>query len=385
MSIRKINCAVYLLVLVIFGSCSELSKEQKSCWGTIISPLQIQNSLSFNDLIDSVFFVKLESNKNAFFGDITQLEILNDTIIIFDYDNNLVLTFDLNGNFIRNIGSVGGGPNERMGCLRISIDKKKHEILLLDTRKSRIFHYRLSGDFKSSEKTYVFPSDFIVKNDQYIFCQNESPIFFDQEINYNLLITKGEEIVQKYFSFSENDFNYVFGDVFYEFLDTICYIDHWNSDVYSILDGKLKPRFSIDFAGNDIPLEFTKSEDLFLSNKEKYSILYSDFIESDTHVFFQYSFKGHLQKVLYNKLEKSYCTFPTDNKINDIGAAFFSPCYCYNGNFISVLEPSHLVHAYEMGVTNKMDYIKNDKIKRIATEVKADDNLLLAFYKFKTK
>ncbi|MFW6275280.1 MAG: 6-bladed beta-propeller [bacterium] len=369
------------LVAISIWKCDNLNEkielERTKCIGKRLIATVQKDSLCFNELIDSLSLIRLETTPTSLFGDITKIEILNDTIIIFDFQNQSVLTFDLKGKFIGKIGKIGKGPEELLNINSIALDKTNHEVLILDDRKSKVFHFKLNGKFVSGEDAQVYPFDFIIENEQLIFYQNKSSYYFDKEIKYDLLITKNGTIKQKYFQFSNAlSFRYPLNRVFYESNDTIHYVDKWDSKVYSIINGEIIQKYCIDFMGDEIPLEYTEDEELFDSKHKKYAYLYDYFIENTSYIYFRYFQNEELNRVIYNKENKDYHTFSNDKDSRDLLSVFFTPIYSYNDYFVSTIQPYLLIEAEKRSALNY-------NLKNALLELEQSDNLLLAFYKLR--
>jgi len=374
--LNRVVCHFILLIIILSGCNSK--NTMNDCSGMVLTTFDIKDKFGFNELIDTFKIVKLETTSESLFGDVTKLEILNDTIIIFDSDNQLILTYDLNGKFLGKIGHKGNGPNEFLNIRSIAIDRIKCEVLLLDDRKLKVFHFKSDGRFAFSEDAVVYPHDFALENNQLIYYQDKSPTFFDKKIMYDLLVTKSGKILNKYFPFSQNlSFRYPLNRVFYEVNDTVCFIDKWNSKVYSIVNGKIMPRFCIDFMGNNIPLEYTKDEKQFDLNSKKYSFLFDYVLENNSYVYFRYLKFGEFGRVLYNKKDKSYHTFTSDNDKLDLFSSTFAPIYSHNDFFVSVIPPFLMIEA------EKINFLSNSRIKIETSNMDLSDNLILMLYKFK--
>lgn len=368
------------LISIILTNCSNNDKRGSNISRhkfPIIIDIEIMNDTSsFEDLIDSFKIVKLETNESLF-GDITNLYFINKSIIIFDKTNQKVLVFDLDGNFIKKIGRIGNGPGEYMNIRCVSVDNDKQHILLLDDKKLEIHHYNMEGNFVFSEEFEIFPHDFISANDNVIFFLNSSPYYFGENIFYDLLITENRKIVNKKFPFSrENKFIYPLNRVFYELNDTVCFIEKWSSKAYSIVEEKIVPRFFIDFSNVALPAEFVTDEKLFDLNSDDYGYLFDYVLETNTFIYFQYMYKGNLMRKLYNKVHNQYHTFTNVEDRKDIFSLSFAPISTYNDFFISVIPPHLLIEA------RKKNFLNQTQIK-LTDSLEYSDNAILMFHKLK--
>ena len=99
-------------------------------------------------LFDSLYVVKLETNDNNIIGAIDELTIVNDTIYVLDsWSTKTVCLFDMTGKFIRKIGRVGNGPGEYVEPTSFSVDDKN--ILIYDQWQHKGLKYDHSGNLLS--------------------------------------------------------------------------------------------------------------------------------------------------------------------------------------------------------------------------------------------
>jgi hypothetical protein len=373
---------IFVMFILISFQCknpgNETAIQKNNCNSLVLTANIKKDSLRFNELIDSLKVVRLETNNASLFGDVTKIEILNDTIIIFDINSQVILTFNIYGNFLQKIGAIGKGPNEILFIRNIAVDRAKKEILVLDDRNLKILHFGLNGNFISWEDAKIYPFDFIPHHNHFLFFQNKSPFFFDETANFDLIYTSKNKIIQSYFPFKQElSFRYPLNRVFYELNDTICFVDKWNAKVYSLINGEIFQRFCIDFLGDEIPIELTENEKLFDSEHKKYAYLYDYVVENKSHIYFRYFWKGELRKSIYNKKRKEYHTFSGKSDKTDFLSLCFAPKYNYGDFFVSEIPPFLLVDAFQKGV------FKTGEINVDMSKIQQSDNLLLVFYKLK--
>ncbi len=108
-------------------------------------------TLLLSQIIDSIGIVTLESNKDSFFSDITEIKTTSNYILISCDDFRGitgVYLFDCNGRFIRKIGNKGNGPGEYMEPWHILIDNTEKYIYVVDNKDGDILKYSIDGTFK---------------------------------------------------------------------------------------------------------------------------------------------------------------------------------------------------------------------------------------------
>ena len=72
--------------------------------------ISIPSDIRSDDLIasmfiDSIEYVFLSTDENSIIAEVTNLQIINDTIVVFDRKLNRILTFSISGSFINDISS----------------------------------------------------------------------------------------------------------------------------------------------------------------------------------------------------------------------------------------------------------------------------------------
>ena len=89
----------------------------------------------------------LETNKDCLIGHIFDLQVFDDFLYVLDTQiAKSLFVFDMNGRFVRKIGSLGQGPGEYSQLSDFTIDTEKKYIYLLDFNK-RIHQYLFDGTF----------------------------------------------------------------------------------------------------------------------------------------------------------------------------------------------------------------------------------------------
>lgn len=97
------------------------------------------------DYIDSISIIKLETTDSCLIGTITDLIMVNDTIIVADASKSqCIYLFGSDGRFIRKIGSRGDGPMEYGTINHIEVHGDTIEVL--DWTKAQLLNYSISSD-----------------------------------------------------------------------------------------------------------------------------------------------------------------------------------------------------------------------------------------------
>jgi hypothetical protein len=104
-------------------------------------------SISFSDIFKNMRTIILETGNECMIGLIRELQVYNGYIYILD--NTIaksLFVFDIEGRFIRKIGSLGNGPGEYIYIDDFTLDTTNGFIFLLDYG-TRIHKYQLNGTY----------------------------------------------------------------------------------------------------------------------------------------------------------------------------------------------------------------------------------------------
>ena len=142
----------FSLLLMFMYSFSFCSVEQKKS-SQIESKYSInldekkEVSISYSTYFKNATPIILETNKDCLIGNITELKIFDGYVYILDAQSaKSLFVFDLDGRFIRKIGSLGNGPGEYTQLSNFTLDMENRFIYLLDYFK-HLHKYHLDGTF----------------------------------------------------------------------------------------------------------------------------------------------------------------------------------------------------------------------------------------------
>lgn len=150
----KTFCYIILLQTALF-SCTIKQKANQS--NPNLSIINLDN-MDIKENINASYFFKnprsiiLETSTESLIGEIDQLYIDNNYIIIFDHSTNLsILVFNIDGTYSHKIGKPGQGPHEYISITDFTVDSNTQEIYLLDSDDLKIKKYNLhNGKFIKS-------------------------------------------------------------------------------------------------------------------------------------------------------------------------------------------------------------------------------------------
>jgi len=101
---------ISLLALSLLA-CNNQKSGEDSIMVFDIDHARDQIAFNIGELFSSGQIVRLETKPEALIGRITELEVSNNYIVIYNQGGRILL-FDRQGTFIRHIGQIGKGPFE---------------------------------------------------------------------------------------------------------------------------------------------------------------------------------------------------------------------------------------------------------------------------------
>ena len=107
----------------------------------------LEESVYYSSVFKNVRTIILETSRNCLIGATTELQIFDSCIYLLDARvAKSLFVFDMEGRFIRKIGSLGNGPGEYAVIKDFTLDTENGVIYLLDQRH-RVHKYQLDGTF----------------------------------------------------------------------------------------------------------------------------------------------------------------------------------------------------------------------------------------------
>lgn len=157
--IKKEIALSFLIMLYIFGSCTQVSEKKIEEENIMNIGLASESTIKLSSIIDSLVYIPLETKKDVLIGGIKKLVAYGNNFYILDELTSSVFCFDQSGHFIRKIGDRGVGPNEYIVIDDIAVHDQK--IYLWDGKLHKLFTYNInSGNFEK-EYRIDFDSEYI--------------------------------------------------------------------------------------------------------------------------------------------------------------------------------------------------------------------------------
>lgn len=259
--------------------------------------------LHLSDVSREINVIALETSEVSYINSIYDLFQYDDRLYI-QVSSQKVLIFDLEGNFIQELGNRGEGPGEHQYIKSITVDKKIKEIYLTSTKKVLVF-----------SKTHEFLREKLLKNTwDYLYFSNEKRYTVEQKygvpnelgyVNYTSLYELNSELsiidtlsvraVQlNANSASSYPFNHYLSsvdhDLFY-YASVLTNEEFLRDTLYQIKESEAIPYLKLDFGK------------LILNEKGIKSTWIYNIVHSKSYIICEYSNLGDKMFFLYDKKE----------------------------------------------------------------------------------
>src|SRR5690554_5443745 len=169
---KYINLTFLVLSVSLFQNCSDKDKPDAAASTNII---EIQKDFLFGDSrelqIEMLDTINLEAPGNPPLTAVHDLVFSQDFFLLLDRKHGL-LKFDNNGSFLQKIGETGEGPDEYIMPYTTHLDEQENIALVADWQKRIVISYDLEGNFiSSSQRLPGHPISFYKDNDTLLVVQ----------------------------------------------------------------------------------------------------------------------------------------------------------------------------------------------------------------------
>lgn len=343
------------LIFLILLFCNQVFSQAKVDSTEMVTlRLDPQNArgAAVSQIFDEVKFIPLETTKESLFGSISDLKVVNDLFLIFDWDTKAVLIFTKEGKFKSKIDATkiqrdkaDNSKTEFYGFTTIEEDNRR---LIQIAAQKYVYYFDLDGkfvkktpdkdvdnnyDFKFENKTTIVRPSFKLKNGK-------------DSTYYELGIFNGKDSVG-YFPYSvkryETDEFWGGGSRFYQYgvPNEMFYLNYYDYNLYKATPAKLSLAYRIIFpANNSLPRDFTsnpiyvkKRGEYFRNNPKVFYSISSTYLVGDNLYLKMdnYGWDPNLKKSVIYNLKSGELTSIQDLEPDSLSS--FLPITDASGNF----------------------------------------------------
>lgn len=362
---------------------------------TIKLPASFSDDKPFRmkDVIDSIWYLPLETNDSSVISYIEQVAVFKDYYIILDIFSNKVMVFNKQGKFVRQLGHNGRGPGEYLDPNSFIIDKEKEEIIVHDDRSNRVIYYDINGKvIKEKMAKYRF-NQFVKYGDHYVINSDRSDNnHLERILNRKLLFTSPDwKVSSTAFTYDWETQQQICTSLrsLIQTGDHINYNPAYTYDIYAVTDSSIEKKYFVDAGNFALPEGFDKNLSIadFSRKYEKdhanRMYISTAPLETDKHLVLTFSMNKQFIFSYYSKKTgKLYCN---PYFINDIPGCMgpVSPVDVDGDTFIGS------ANAIQVGeYIRDLKYYEPNKpippaFASMSASVKDIDNPILVFFKLK--
>lgn len=279
-----------------------------------------------------------EDEQKISFGRVDKVKVMNDRIYISDKRLQVLVVYDLDGNYLGAVGKRGQGPCEYISVTDFDIDSSGN-ICMLDGRLDKIMFYNSDFDFIREEKL-PFEVDILqFLDDKHLMCglsswnqgknAGDKIVITDLNLNVADAYLKYDEYIDPAFWISDYQFT--------KSGSCIAYNQTISNHIYIFShSGALERAIYFDFGKENVPDKAKLDIESKLSDYDHYSLLKKITAVTDNYVIGTL-WEHRKTKVFVADLKNEICYL--SNAIND--ADRNSLCgYCSDGIVSNITEES---------------------------------------------
>ncbi|KQM66330.1 hypothetical protein ASE74_07920 [Pedobacter sp. Leaf216] len=362
-----------MLFLAYLFFCTAAWAQQGKIDSTEMLTLRIDPQTAHGAAVSQIFseveFIPLETTKESLFGSISQLKIMEDNYVIYDYDTKAILIFGKDGKYRAkiNASNIEQDKNEKNKSEFYGFipEQENNTSYIVVYAGVRIFYFDLKGKLvkKIMEKDYVnrhssrdlkFASNGTIVRPDYLQKQGKDSTFY--ELGF---INKNKDSVG-YFPYSskryDNDEFWSSGSRYSQTApDEILYLNYYSYDIYKARPSKLSLAYHIIFpAANSLPRDFNsnpvyvkKRGEFFKNNPKVFYGLSNTFLVGNNLYFKMHNFGWDrtMKKALIYNLKTSELTSIQDLEPDALSS--FLPVTDASGSFYDFMNKGF--QLYENG------------------------------------
>lgn len=278
-----------------------------------------------NGLVSESEVIRFDLPDGLLIGRIDRLIVLNNKIVILDKTQNSVFVFDESGRMLVHLNKEGYGPGEYSDILDVSIYEKDNHIEIIDHSRQIILTYSLlNGEFLFKTKYDFFTVHSLRNSEDYRIFNNQgipngalngggSQMIYLTDLN--------NKVVKKEFDFfwspKEQNYSIPRYNMFRHSnkRNEINVIPLHTTDVYGIIESNFFPKYSFDF-GRKTSFNLIKeignvsnSEFMRRVYDERYIHSLTNFLETESRIYFSVQLGAEAYQVLVNKESKEQNVF----------------------------------------------------------------------------
>ena len=382
------------IIICIFAgfslnSCHDSSNQSALADWSNLETIEVDfrniKSVSCDEVIGSIRFVKLETSEKSLIGSISNIFFVDSTIVVFDeFVTNSANLFDLNGKFKKRLSNKGNGPKEYLKISDLFIDKNR--IGITDNFKSRILFYDCDGNYLETVKTpYVFGNIRTIDEDKYILhldgVNNNGEKKYDKS-SFVVVDKKFKPLYGIGTTLISEDFTWAYLNNYFPTGNEMMCIANMQDVIYLVNSKGYQAKYKFVIQPNSLYDQKYSNDKVFAEMDYYYSRFNGSFIELEDLSCFSL-LKGENGKIdftnsiIYN--HKTHSTKILDMESSDPLSLFLNkPITGYKHNTLVSLSSADAIISINQRLIELGDY--NESMAALCDGLTVDSNPVLFFY-----
>lgn len=247
---------ILFITAFLFSGCAH-KKEKNKNTKVISCDLKNFEDVDFQVLLDSVRYIKLETDSNCLISNVEKTIYNEDYFYLLTSTQNAIFVFDKFGKYITKLERQGGGPEEYVMISDFTIDPKKRTLTVLDASQNKLLVYNLENwTFHKSISLSLF-----LRN---ILALENGVGYIGFDVRQGLYKIDGEtsdikECIKGYkLDLSIQDIGYLY------LIDKKAgFFSPYNNTIYHYKEGKFKPAYKLKYNQStpaDVKKEYVSSD-----------------------------------------------------------------------------------------------------------------------------
>lgn len=375
--------SVFILLFFLLISCNSPKlpiARKESTMGRI--DLDEKTELSMYELFSDMEIIPLETQKESLLGHpLRKLIMKNGLYYALDSKQNSIFVFGSDGQFLKKINKYGKGPDEYTLLYDFGFNRFDGNLELMSAA-GYINVYDSIGDvYKNRIKLpdSILSVSYFANTapDKYLFFSNHREgnkmLLYDAKLK--LLVTETYDIPS--FIYSNTPYHHSYSP-FYEFADTICFVQAYNGDVFTVDDnGHLEPKYLWDFGGYNFDISILKDEPIEFYVKHRrnvgsnFATCFLSYGENSKYYITSFSLRKKIYHLIIDKKNGKHFVF---NAFKEGNTCF--PVFMDERTLLFYASPS------ELDIAINSSELKGE-LKKKYDSVQPDGNPVIIKYTFK--
>ena len=246
---------IFFFIFVVFNGCRNTKKQiiENSNGGVtnIIIP-EVRDARDV-DIIYDLNYIILEEKENSYLGNVAKMRVYQNRIYILDqHYARALFIYSIGGKHITTIGSEKGhGPFDFVSVSNFEIDYINNQLLVMDNLGYKFMIYDLDGNFIKRIGSKIPVTNAVLLPNGYIVHAKSSHDY--QKGNSCIIITDNDQqIIKEGFEYDDNGkLNIQIFDIIRSSFDkSFTFAPKFRDTIYSVSFNSITPKYAINYGVN---------------------------------------------------------------------------------------------------------------------------------------